>query len=34
MVALGKLGSKEGFPKNLRERERPDIRKSLKDLLL
>lgn len=34
VVALGKTGDKEKLPEDLKERERPDIRKSIKELLL
>lgn len=34
VVALGKPGDKEKLPESLKEREKPDIRKNIKELLL
>ena len=34
VVALGKSGDKESLPENLKSRERPDIRKDIKELIL
>lgn len=33
MIAIGKLGNKESLPENLREKEKPSLRKPLKDIV-